>query len=636
MFCESTSTKETSDSEKEDQRAPKRKKKKKLSERELDRDNGPEKKRNKEEPSKGREKGQIMTKVPSTAKNSHANFHSCKSSIIPTILVDSLAVLVVLMVISTLLPAPRANPMFCQTSQGRTLWKIPAPPKCEYKSPTNQSQTRIPTTLQLYKRNEIQYKTTGYHCKKVKQTIKTFVYFFNDERIKEEFTDDVPVSKAECDQMRKWKICEEGKLIEKGGLLQTDLPLNWEYSGGGAWCCHWKTFQVTNCFAYKVFVYKRHRSTEMQSTAGNAAHCTYKDGACNLRDNSALIWDVNLQEHCQYLPWKAMSGDRLGSNWIATDHNLALTWSSDMSEPRPRSCNGKALIMSQQGIPFRIQSFQSPKKRKWMKATSYRSSLNRRLKRRTDTNDHGYVTTELLAGTLQAVATEVAEGVQYAYSHALTATCQNMRQLHNLLRALIYANPIMAARALLSRDNIYAHSGGELLEIWPCEAVESGTYTFLSMNNTCTVEIPLKLNHSGGPKMAYMNPKTGILQSVPTVTDCSLENEIPFTQNNQSWLYHRKTGDAHLAKGQINSLEFYHPEVIEWLPWKATVYHQIIMYNFSELQSSISLNDIYSSLDRQKQILTALGVKKNQAPMMQWEILPTASWNMDSSDFSMA
>ncbi len=38
------------------------------------------------------------------------------------------------------------------------------------------------------------------------------------------------------------------------------------------------------------------------------------------------------------------------------------------------------------------------------------------------------------------------------------------------------------------------------------------------------------------------------------------------------------------------------------------------MYNFSKLQGSISLNDIYSSLDRQKQILTALGVKRNQAP----------------------
>ncbi len=238
----------------------------------------------------------------------------------------------------------------------------------------------------------------------------------------------------------------------------------------------------------------------------------------------------------------------------------------------------------------------------------------RLFKRGTNPNDHGYVTTELLAGTLQAVATEVAKGVQYAYSHALTATCQNMRQLHNLLRALIYANPIMAARALLNKDHLYACSGGELLEIWQCEALETGTYTFLPMNKTCSLEIPIKLKRQNGPKIAYMDPKTSIVHLIPTITDCALEDEIPFTQNNKSWLYHRRTGEARLADGEINSLEFYHPEILEWLPWKTTVYHQIVMYNFSELQGSISLNDIYSSLDRQKQILTALGVKRHQAP----------------------
>ncbi len=106
--------------------------------------------------------------------------------------------------------------------------------------------------------------------------------------------------------------------------MQTEHQLNWEYGAAGAWCCHWKNFEVTNCFAYKVYVYKRHRSITMQSTAGNVAHCTYKDGACILKDSSALIWDVNLQEHCQYLPWKSIPGDRLGTNWIAEDHNLAL------------------------------------------------------------------------------------------------------------------------------------------------------------------------------------------------------------------------------------------------------------------------------------------------------------------------
>ncbi len=172
----------------------------------------------------------------------------------------------------------------------------------------------------------------------------------------------------------------------------------------------------------------------------------------------------------------------------------------------------------------------------------------------------------------------------------------------------------MAARALLAKDHIYAQSGGEILEIWPCKDVEPKKYSFLPMNKTCSLEIPLKLNWQSGPKIAYMDPETSILHLIPTITDCSLEDEIPFTQNNQSWLYHRKTGEAQMAEGEINSLEFYHPEILEWLPWKTTVYHQIIMYNFSELQGSISLNDLYSSLDRQKQILTALGVKKHQAP----------------------
>ncbi len=224
--------------------------------------------------------------------------------------------------------------------------------------------------------------------------------------------------------------------MEKGGILQTEHKLNWKYGGGGAWCCYWQKFEVTNCFAYKTYVYKRHRSLMMQSTAGNVAHCSYKDGACILKDSSALIWDVNLQEHCQYLVWKSIPGDRLGENWISGDHNLALTWSDDPSDTHPQTCDGLPLIMSQQGIPFCIQSISPPTSQKWMKTRSHRSTQSahrHRLKRENDPSDHGYVTTELLAGTLQAVATEVAEGIQYAYSHALTATCQNMRQLHNLL-----------------------------------------------------------------------------------------------------------------------------------------------------------------------------------------------------------
>ncbi len=491
---------------------------------------------------------------------------------IPTTATISIAMGIAFLVCS-LLTTVAGNPLLCQTKQGRTLWTIPDAPNCSYKSsPVNEVPT--PMILALYKRNEIQYKTLGYHCQKIRQTVKTFVYFFNDERLKEESTETLPVTKAECDRMRRWQLCDEGKLVTKGGLLQTENAVDWEYSRAGAYCCSWKSFSATNCFAYTVYVYKKHRSTEMQSTAGNVAHCQYADAACILKDSSAVVWDINPQEHCEYLKWKSISGESLGQNWISDDRNLALTWESTISDMTLTDCEGKRLQLSQQGMPFRIVKT-GPQPPTSLQSRKNLLNPSNRVKRRAQgkilAQDHGLVTTELLALSLQALSDDIARGVRYAYSHAMVGTCQNMRQLYNLLRTFIYANPVMAARTLLNRNDIWARSAGNALEVWPCEELPVGTYSFLPMNKTCTLELPLKFRVGGTTRFGNMDPLSNIVHQYATEVDCALDEEIPFRRGNETWLYTRSDGDVKRPTAELGRLEFYHPEHLNWLPWKATI-----------------------------------------------------------------
>src|SRR5689334_11941791 len=89
----------------------------------------------------------------------------------------------------------------------------------------------------------------------------------------------------------------------------------------------------------------------MESTAANVAHCIYDREACQLADNSQLIWTKNSDVQCRYVLWKTFSGTQMGNHhWLEQHGQLAFTTTNPgVTE----DCDHRELIISDQLIIFR-------------------------------------------------------------------------------------------------------------------------------------------------------------------------------------------------------------------------------------------------------------------------------------------
>ncbi|MEM7281330.1 MAG: hypothetical protein AAF438_06855 [Pseudomonadota bacterium] len=325
-------------------------------------------------------------------------------------------------------PTTRANPsrtepMVCQTMEGRSMWHLPNAPNCDYIQRVNTKEPPVHLSLFLYKRNLIQYKTPAWACKIVYQRVEVLTYFFNDENLKREMTQEMTVSQEECIHMVKFHTCKHGNMIRKGGMFQTENRLRWEYPGGGINCCHWKRFETYNCFAFPSSVYKRHHSSTMESTAGDVAHCDYNSGSCSLRDGRALYWKVDQREQCEFLPWRQFEGQAYGIDWLDESGRIGLTL---IVHPRHyyRGCDSKEIYLSAQGVAYRVLS------RKPVKVSLPSSLLNQaaaQVAKSKDADEQpGPVTTDLLAISMQGILNNVRNDLRITFQQAIHASCQNL------------------------------------------------------------------------------------------------------------------------------------------------------------------------------------------------------------------
>ncbi|PIO72630.1 hypothetical protein TELCIR_05429 [Teladorsagia circumcincta] len=49
-------------------------------------------------------------------------------------------------------------------------------------------------------------------------------------------------------------------------------------------------------------VYAKHGDDHPDALAGDMSSCKYSEGACTLRDGSAMIWTPSPEETCQFIP----------------------------------------------------------------------------------------------------------------------------------------------------------------------------------------------------------------------------------------------------------------------------------------------------------------------------------------------
>ena len=205
-------------------------------------------------------------------------------------------------------------PMLCQTSQARSLWRLPNDLNCSAgRFPGTEP---MPTSIQLYKRNHIQYRSPAYVCMRVKLVKQLWSRFFNDENYYKNAKEVLPVSRKECENMQTFKKCVDGPLVQKGDIWQTENEVPFQYKGGGINCCRWWKFEATNCFLYTATVFKRHLADAMESTAGTVKHCQYQTGGCQLQTGDYLRWTPEVEEKCTLLKWMQINGHVMESNFF--------------------------------------------------------------------------------------------------------------------------------------------------------------------------------------------------------------------------------------------------------------------------------------------------------------------------------
>ncbi len=542
-----------------------------------------------------------------------------------------------------------ADPLVCHASDTRATWRLPDALPC---APDTSDKVSEPqqALLAIYKRNYIQYKVSAWLCKKVTQTVSVKSWVFNDEHLKKETTKLEPIDMQECEQIVRFKKCSVGPMVEKGGLLQTENKLDWDWTHGFFECCRWKTYEATNCFAFKTIVLKRHGNGMMESPAGVVSHCDYNQGHCTLSDSTLLTWVPDTQERCEFIVWQSIEGTQRGNSFVSADGNLALTTINAAGGEQHQDCHGKSLIMSDQGVPFRRlrvwhQNNQVAHRIKRLahqdvvvdlnKASSFGQTLGARTwawRRQNRTagvvklrrarqliaeqsaangpDSNGIVLADTLAMALQALEFRLQENIRFAFDHAVSATCQNMNAILQILSASILGNPTVASRFLLNRSDIVARASMQALEISACHELPSGDFHFKPMPKYCTRELPIAFKISGKNLSGYFDPLTNVIHSSGTPEDCALSEAVPVQLKNKSFLYHKD--------GKLTAVNWYQLPSLPWpvsnfsfldLHLESTIFHRIIMYNLSEFQGHSSMNDLLSAVHQHRRIFEALGVR---------------------------
>ncbi|MEM7283039.1 MAG: hypothetical protein AAF438_15585, partial [Pseudomonadota bacterium] len=426
--------------------------------------------------------------------------------------------------------------------------------------------------------------------------------------MKEHITQEHTVTIEECQRMKKFHVCKHGPLSAEGGIFRTHNKMNWYYPGGGINCCRWVKFEAWNCFLYPTSVYKRHHAKVMEGTVGDVSHCKYYDQGCLLSDGRALIWEVDHREVCEFIMWDQFDGQAYGNAWLERTGRIGLTL-QPKSKEQDDSCDGRPVRLSAQGVAYRIlyvheNTYDLPADL-LIQAHHQIQTKNGKPK------IPGPVTSDHLAISLQAVLNTVRNDLRQSFQQSLQATCRNMAITYKILRTSVIANPTLSMRQLLNDPYVYGRASGELIEIWPCHQIPFKDYTILAMNDTCTLEFPIQFRIRGHTEFGFLDPTTKIIHATGAAIDCALVQNTVLERNGTSLSYSRETGELTPIKSVpvLGMLKLNYSGILHL---QDSTYYQLIMHNWTELQSQVSLHEMQSSLQHHMTIMKHLEVEQHR------------------------
>ena len=485
------------------------------------------------------------------------------------------------------------EPMICGSASANhpTIYNLSHVVPCSIRP--NQTHHPQKVKLQVYQQNVVQYKSKAWQCSKYTTTVTTQISFFGDIKTRHETTTTKSVSREECETMIKLQSCTDGKLAGGNGIYLTQNTVDASYR----WCCVKHDFSVNQCSVVSAYVYKRHSENTFESTAGSVSHCSYESGSCLLKDDSMLIWDVNPETFCAYEPWFNVSGQYLDFSFVSDDKDFAITF-HEHGFNTTKDCSKDVTSLSDQGVMVKFM-------------THVNLTLSK------DHIEDNYVLTAggdsarfvaILNVALQSILVDMVEAQRNLFWTNYLYTCNNIKHTLKLVAMLMEQHPTMSARYLLQNPYIRATAGPGVFQVYPCTAIHSSFYSMLPMQkDNCTNFLPINVSMAGSYHVGYLDPITNIIHRDTFTVQCSSRESTIVRLNNQTLVYHHDGTLKEIDHMKNLSLPDIHlgAHPIKLQP---PVFNQKHLLNWQNYNNHESLNDILSTLSRQKQVLEAVGV----------------------------
>ncbi|KAK6052686.1 zinc knuckle [Cooperia oncophora] len=482
----------------------------------------------------------------------------------------------VLIVSALVSPAQSVDAWLCPHEGQSTFFHFPAFPDCSSLWP-NISSDPVKATVLLYRPNTQLYSTPAVLCKIVRQSVTFSVGFFGT-RTETHYETSLPVSVEECRRMARHHNCLYGSLRESSGVWRTSHELHFQFPSAPFGCCTNHTAEVTNCFWYATTVHTRHNDAFPQAPVGDLSNCAYADGFCTLADGSLLLWTPNREERCAYTLVSRMTGELSDGVWISRDREFALSWTN--SSATVMDCD-HSLILTDQGYGVELQRRQP----------------------RSSAPNVGLVTSNQLSAQLLAVESASLSAMGTLFRNALRTLCDRTNTISIALQAALYAHPTPTMRALLGRQDIAASFLGDgYIQVRRCVALPSSALSFLPFNHTCYTFPQVELRLPSATRMrAFLDPLTGIIHKHGTPVSCSDTQPFLFPSNDGIRSYDPRSGRwSSFTPKEVTKLPPASPQQAFRLAPPLTVFHNLILTNFSEASNDHQLHELWVARDHSR------------------------------------
>uniref|UniRef100_A0A914I3W7 Peptidase A2 domain-containing protein n=3 Tax=Globodera rostochiensis TaxID=31243 RepID=A0A914I3W7_GLORO len=398
-----------------------------------------------------------------------------------------------------------SHPLICQTQRGGKVWQLPEVIGCS-KHAVNHSKSPVPRVLHIFAQNMFEHSVDAWTCRKVRKAVRKYTSITNvpvQEMVEPQMQE---VSLSECRQMIEDGKCSLGVLVNESGLLHTDKRIDLSPRMWLVGSFSWTTATSENCYLFKSKVTVAHgESGRIQSSLGPTGNCQFGDGQCSLEDKTRIIWDTNGTGNCEFSEIGTWKGLQLDNVWVSDEVSFRLTFRNESR--KVYSC-GQGLQKSEEG--FAVQDVVIKKGRRTRRSTE------------------SLVTESELNAELGYLDEKVRELLTVSFSQMVKSICDYMVETRRWAATALLSDPTAFARKLFQSGKLVAKAAGpELIKVWPCMELGASEYEFAQVGKDadgkpeCFDQIPIKFKTKGTEQMAFVNPRTMIVNPTARKAPCA-------------------------------------------------------------------------------------------------------------------